>query len=372
MTNFATVCAPRQCAGCMACLDICPRDAIDIVDNKEWMDAKINATRCIDCGLCHTVCQKNHPASLNPTVASYQGWAPEPERSLGSSGGFATAIMESFVSHGGSVVSCRLHDSEFRFSVARDLDDLRGFAGSKYVKSNPEGAYKAVVGEIRAGYDVLFIGLPCQVSSIRNFVSMHHMNEKKLYTIDLICHGSPSIRLLQQALAEYGHPIDECREIHFRENEQFGLRLNAHRIVPASVIDRYLTAFLKGGSYTENCYSCYYAQRDRVSDLTLGDSWGTELKEEEKGGISLALVQTDKGQYLLDITGLELKSVNYENAVANNHQLRHPSVKEKSHDVLFSKLDSGSSFRTAVFSAYPKYCLKQDLKGLLVHIGLRK
>lgn len=372
MAKAATVCAPRQCAGCMACRDICPKDAIEIDDKIQWMNAKINASKCIECGLCHAVCQQIHPAPLIPTAACYQGWAPESERSLGSSGGFATTIMKSFVSRGGSVVSCKLRDSEFRFSVARNMDDLKGFSGSKYVKSNPEGAYKAVVGEIRAGNDVLFIGLPCQVSSMKNYVSMRHANKEKLYTIDLICHGSPSVRLLQQALSEYGYPIDKCREIQFRENERSGLKPDAKRIAPAGVVDRYLAAFLKGGSYTDNCYSCHYAQRDRVSDLTLGDSWGTELKEEEMGGISLALVQTDKGQCLLDDAGVVLKPVNYENAVAHNHQLQHPSIRDKSHDILFSKLGSGSSFCSAVFAAYPKYCFRQEIKGLLVSLGLKK
>ena len=34
--------------------------------------------------------------------------------------------------------------------------------------------------------------------------------------------------------------------------------------------------------YTENCYSCRYASQSRVSDISLGDSWGSELSEEEK------------------------------------------------------------------------------------------
>ena len=51
-------------------------------------------------------------------------------------------------------------------------------------------------------------------------------------------------------------------------------------------------AFLCSLMYTDNCYECKYAKLERVSDLTIGDAWGTELTEEMKQGVSLALSQT--------------------------------------------------------------------------------
>lgn len=356
----------------MACVDICPNAAITVEDNIEWMDARIDENKCMGCGLCHRVCQKNHPAELRRTIVSYQGWAQPAIRMRGSSGGFATAVMESFVQSKGPVASCRLADGEFKFFLARDSEELAGFSGSKYVKSNPEGIYKSIASELKSGGRVLFIGLPCQVSSMRNFISLRRCPEDNLYTIDLICHGSPSIKLLSKALEEYGYDINQLQDVSFRENERFGLRAGLKHVEPAGVIDRYLAAFLKGGLYTQNCYSCHYAQKDRVSDLTLGDSWGTELKEEEAGGISLALVQTEKGEKLLRDAGVELRSVDYQNAVAHNHQLQHPSEITPEREVLFSKLNSGSSFKAAVFAAYPQYCLKQKAKGALGHLGIRR
>ena len=53
--------------------------------------------------------------------------------------------------------------------------------------------------------------------------------------------------------------------------------------------------FLNSTSYTENCYECKYAKTERISDLTLGDSWGSRLTEDEiHKGVSLALCQTEK------------------------------------------------------------------------------
>ncbi len=369
MRDCRTVCKPRQCAGCMACIDICPKGAIEVEDRAEYMDARVVSKKCISCGLCHKVCQRNRPAPLYETVVSYQGWADQEIRKRGSSGGFATAIMESFVQGGGTVASCKLVGGEFRFSIARNRAELVGFSGSKYVKSNPIGIYRTVVAELKLGQRVLFIGLPCQVSALRNHASLLHSPDESLFTVDLICHGTPSIRLLRMALGEYGYDLNRLDDVLFRESAAFGLRANAKRIEPAGVVDRYSAAFLKGAIYTENCYSCQYAQRDRVSDLTLGDSWGTDLSDEEPKGVSLALVQTDKGEKLLRDAGVELRPVDYENAVEHNGQLQHPSEKPAVREALFNRIECGSTFKSAVFAAYPKYCLKQEIKGILSRLG---
>ena len=64
----------------------------------------------------------------------------------------------------------------------------------------------------------------------------------------------------------------------------------------------------------------------RVSDITLGDSWGSEEDEEtQKAGISLALCQTEKGKMLLEHSDLRLLDVDLKRAIEYNHQLRHPS-----------------------------------------------
>lgn len=363
----ATVCEPDMCAGCMACVDVCPKNCIEIRDDVEHVNALIREELCIGCGRCHAVCQKNYPAEPKETLEAWQGWANPETRGNSSSGGFASAIMQSFVISGGSVVSCRLKDGDFGFAVACSERELAGFAGSKYVKSNPEGAYKAVLAELKAGRKTLFLGLPCQVSSMRNYVSEKYSTD--LYCIDLICHGTPSVKVLRKALSEYGCDLDKVERIWFRRNTDFGLTADVHRIVPDGCTDRYTMAFLDGICYTRNCYNCYYAAKNRVGDLTLGDSWGTELKDEEPGGISLALVQTQKGREMLDMAGLQLQPVDYSNALANNHQLRHPTEMTPEHDIFFRGLKEKGSVKKAVFAVWPKRCLKQDAKAFLLQHG---
>lgn len=362
-----TVCETNQCAGCMSCMDICPTNSITIKDNLKFMNAVINSDTCIKCGLCHKVCQRNHPAEVRKPQSWYQGWAEEKIRSTSSSGGFGQELMRSFISNGGVVAACKLIDGDFKFAIADSILDLKKLTGSKYVKSNPVGICKKVTGQLKKNKKVLFIGLPCQVSSMRNFVSENL--QQNLYTVDLICHGSPSVKLLQESLKEYGYDIHQLQEVLFRKNVRFGLETDLKKVVPEGVQDCYTMAFLRGLDYTENCYSCHYAQGSRVGDLTMGDSWGTEYNDELQKGISLILCQTEKGKELLDKMNFTFKEVNLDNAIKNNIQLQHPSIAPKQRDQFFNNLDKGMSFNKAVKKAYPKDCLKQDVKSVFIKLG---
>lgn len=110
--------------------------------------------------------------------------------------------------------------------------------------------------------------------------------------------------------------------ISFRTKTAFQLKQNLKSVGIPGAIDKYSIAFLNSICYTENCYECQYARLERSSDVTLGDSWGTNLSnEEQKRGISLILCQTKKGQELLDLAELELREVDLDCAVQYNHQL---------------------------------------------------
>ena len=113
------------------------------------------------------------------------------------------------------------------------------FIGSKYVKSDPAGIYQTVKNRLKIGKKVLFIGLPCQVSAMRNYVK----DDKNLYTVDLICHGSPSVRLLYKAISEYGCDLTKAKAIYFRSADKFAIETQPVPIIPKGVQDRYKRLF---------------------------------------------------------------------------------------------------------------------------------
>jgi len=67
----------ERCVGCGACVEVCPAQAISIVDGK----AKINADKCVDCGRCAQVCSQEaiYPgAGAQQSFSLNQGWMSPP------------------------------------------------------------------------------------------------------------------------------------------------------------------------------------------------------------------------------------------------------------------------------------------------------
>lgn len=365
-----TVCELNKCTGCMACIDICPKGAITIKDTLSAYNAEIDAGKCVNCNLCHHICQNNNIIKLNTPIEWYQGWASdESVRAIGASGGAASSIMRTFIANGGYVCSCVFVNGQFVFKVTNDKEDLIKFAGSKYVKSNPEGVYKQIKALLQQGNKVLFIGLPCQVSALILYIGKSLSDN--LFTIDLICHGTPSPMLLDNFLGQYKLSTIDIKDIKFRVKNKFQVRDGFKGVETTGITDSYLISFLNGLCYTQNCYLCQYAKLDRVSDITLGDSWGTELSSSEANkGISLILCQTHKGIDLINNSNLVLHNVELEKAILANKQLQSPSDIPKSRDQFFKGISEGIKYNKIICKLYPKQSLKQTIKKFLIKFRL--
>lgn len=360
-----TVCLLDQCAGCMACVDSCPKKAIDIEDGMAAYNAVIDESKCINCNNCHSVCPRNTPCEVRKPLYWRQGWAENDEiRNRGSSGGVALAIETAFVRLGGIVCSCSFEEGKFIFTFIDKENELVKFTGSKYVKSDPAGAYKGIKYFLEKGDKVLLVALPCQIAAAKNFVK--GKSEKNFFTIDLICHGTPSPRILEIFLKIYKYEFNDIKDIKFRTKSIFQLAENQKSIGTWGIMDKYSIAFLNSISYTENCYHCEYARKERVSDITLGDSWGNELAAEaQEKGVSLLLCQSEKGEKLLKMAKLHLEEVDIEKAIDYNDQLRHPSRKPKKRGYFFRQINKGISFNWIVLRCYPFICFKQFVKKIL-------
>ena len=59
MSNDIELFANKEdCFGCMACVAVCPQDAIEVVRDEQGFDyPQINHEKCIKCGLCKKACQ---------------------------------------------------------------------------------------------------------------------------------------------------------------------------------------------------------------------------------------------------------------------------------------------------------------------------
>jgi len=72
MTNYnhSVSLIAEKCKGCTNCLKRCPTEAIRIRDGK----ARINPDRCIDCGVCISVCQHNAKKAVFDKFDKFKGF----------------------------------------------------------------------------------------------------------------------------------------------------------------------------------------------------------------------------------------------------------------------------------------------------------
>ncbi len=362
-----TVCETNQCTGCNACVLICPKKAVSLQHETEVHKAVIDESLCINCHLCERVCQIQNPVveRYRPVKVCEGYHADDDLYKKASSGGFATGVCRAFCAAGGWVVGVRFDAGKFVYDLTSDAEDVKQFAGSRYVRSEPGDIYQKVARLLEENARVLYIGVPCHVAGLKQFLGGDHDN---LYTIDLICHGMPNQTLLSDFLREEGYS-DGITDIQFRQKKNFGLTVSGRALRPRGVMDEYSIAFLNGICYTENCYACRYANMDRVADVTIGDSWGT--KSTWRKSLSLLLVSTAKGQELLSMMGADFVYADCDlaNAVAHNHQLEHPTIKPVRRNE-FLDLYRCRGFKKAVKKIFRGKMFKQKIKSVLIKLKL--
>ena len=363
-----TICNSSFCTGCGACVNVCPRNAIIKKNSLFFNEMSIDEDKCVNCKRCFNVCPNNILADKRRPISVKQGWAANDHvRSLASSGGVETQIALYFQDNYGIVFCCSHKNQNYDFIKCESTDDILSASGSKYVKSSISAHIKDIIDILRSGKNVLLIALPCQIAAVLNAAKILNVDVDNLYTIDLICHGAPKQDLLCRFLKENNFIKTEFDNISFRKKAYFSLSVNGKFIKPKGVKDRYTAAFLSGLIYEENCYSCRYASFDRISDITLGDSWGSDLEQSELDkGISLILLQSKKGEELLRCAGVITKDVDINKAVKFNKQLSSPSNMPAERKDFIRNINKGEKFNTAMFKAYPIPTIKAKIKEIIL------
>ena len=231
-----------------------------------------------------------------------------------SSGGAFSAICDVLFQNaaGKVVVYGAAFDGNWQVQhqKAQSRAECDRFCGSKYVHSDTSGVYRDLVGELARGKTVLFTGTPCQVQAVRRYCAGSGIDSRRLYLVDVICHGTakPEIWKAYTAWLEskYHSKIAEFqfryKQTRWRSYPAYVRFQNGRQLVNTLDARLYTELFLSTLILRDCCYQCRFANEDRPSDLTIGDFWGVEsvMPAFPKGnGTSEILVNTDKGEQLL-------------------------------------------------------------------------
>lgn len=296
----------KHCTGCLACVDSCKHNAIDIYYSNGLVYVK-NNLNCIECKLCEKSCPIISPIVTNKVenTQAYGGWAKnESIRINAASGGAFAAIALSFFQQfeKAIVVGATLKNNRVKHIFIEKSSDIELLMNSKYIQSDTKGIYQLVKQKLHEGYQVLFSGTPCQIAGLYGFLGKKKYSEN-LYTTEIICHGIPSNEALDLHL-QYHH--SKCilsfrdKENGWGKSQRTTIKINNQPYKVPKNQDIFYQIFSGCLLDRKSCSNCFYSSINRVADITLADFWGKNFEQDDqKKGVSLILSNNPHGEKLI-------------------------------------------------------------------------
>lgn len=257
----------------------------------------------------------------------------ESRRKGSASGGAARALYEVALNSGAVVFGCDFDEKGIlRIQSASDFEKIEKFRNSKYTFSRMEKCYFEIKSLLKKDIPVLFIGTSCQVHTLKCFLGDE---SEGLTTVDLICHGVPPEKYFYEYL-QYRKSLSDKKidNIKFRgdsRSEDFRLRLYSESNCIYDVFareDPFFAGYVNCAIFEERCYNCIFSQKERVSDITIGDWYGSTQLSANK--LSLVLINSLNGkkivQNMLAQQDVVYESHTLEEALNSNEQLRGASA----------------------------------------------
>ena len=336
----------KDCCGCEACVQRCPKACISFGEDAEgFRYPEVDATLCIDCGLCEKVCPVLNPRQPIEPLDTCAAINPdEAVRLQSSSGGVFTMLAQAVIARGGIVFGVGFNEQwEVVHKLAETEEALAEFLGSKYVQSRVGETFKQAEQCLKTGREVLFSGTPCQISGLKHFLRKDYPN---LLTIDFICHGTPSPGIFRQYLEELKAKLSvgkssgqyEISQVAFRNKskgwKKFSFLLSLKRRDHVGVAtyvqtlhkDPFLRGFLKNLFLRPSCHACPAKLLSSGSDITLADFWGAPRlmpQHDDDRGFSALTANTERGRQALSELSFKRYPLTYEQLKNTNSAFVH-------------------------------------------------
>ncbi len=220
------------CTGCGICEAIASETHIQVKmsslgylrpEIKQSLDSQVLEeikAVCPGINIKHTVTQKNQDVIWGPLIQVSTGHAvDETVRYQGSSGGVISALAifllesgkVSFVAQNAVSKNDPLTNE---LQISRNAADVLHAAGSRYAPSAPLRRIKEL---FQTGEQFAFIGKPCDVAALRNYLVIHPTLKKQVpYMISFMCAGIPSQLGTNEILNQFSIKPDEVKSMRYR------------------------------------------------------------------------------------------------------------------------------------------------------------
>lgn len=398
-SNIVLYSDKSECCGCGACMNVCPTHAITMEEDEYGFTYPvIDNTLCIECGACKTVCGYQNLPEMHEPIKSYAAAAKDDELLKKSASGGVFAILANNVLNEGGVVygaalpyeNGKLVPKHIRIE---NIEELIKLQGSKYTQSDTGVTFQNAKEDLLEGRKVLYSGTPCQIAGLKKYLKKEYDN---LLAVEIICHGVPSAKFFQDYISneERKRGISISGFLFRDKSRGQGMTRRIEYINPSTKKteklvangkkESYISFFSKSYTYRINCYTCPYACKERIADLTIGDFWGFHEEypdvKSSSGltngkGVSCVLANTAKGQDTMENCAKELALMDaeFDKISRHNAQLHEPSKYNKiREEILEIYREQGYA---AVEKFYAKKFRKERIKYTIVDLlpkGIRR
>lgn len=342
----------EKCCGCRTCLQACPVGAIKLQSDEYGFErVHVDDSKCLNCNKCKKVCPILNPRKQHDHLLAGSAYARNEDiKRAGSSGGLFGVFANIVIKNGGVVYGAAFDDNlKLKTTRAETEEQLQGLFKSKYLLCDTTDSFNRIKEDLESGKKVLYCSSPCQLSGLKGFLNKEYKN---LVCVEFVCHGVGGQEQFDKSI-EWTEKKKNIRILRFNFREKYK-KASSHYYCyqyvdlktgkEHSYRDIYMTfpyyyAYSDRLTCRESCYSCPFATRDRVGDITIGDFHEITKYQPEIdrfAGISMFVCNSNRGLALVQEAKeeLEIKEYPLETIFINNRFSGVEIVSKKSQNYL--------------------------------------
>lgn len=292
-----------HCVGCFLCYVVCPVSAITVTEHRIGIITEVNKNKCIGCGLCLAVCPLHSiqmPENLNNVRTAFRGFSLKPDiYYYGASGGIVGSILwylfdKKYI----DAAYVAFYDSNMNIygDVITSKEDVIKHLGSYYLQPK----YMVNIKKINKYGSVAFIGLPCHVEALKNYLKLYNDKLNIFIVISLFCTiGRMRTGLIEFLKYRFGLKLEDL-EVD-KHLSRYGLnRLSNISIALKSGVQIKYTYkdYLDYVDYFYTPIGCFNCRKmfGLSADISVGDDWG--IKTDRK--LALGIANSIRGLALIE------------------------------------------------------------------------